>query len=223
MPTETLEDDKPLHESPHQEQEKQEAAAESKEQEEKAIPHEVASVEVDNSESEPKIVDENARESDQVEEKKEEDSEHEDDEEEEDEEGSAKLEEDSESKKSKKEKEATTPASASERPIRERKSVERYTVSSPSKFPRSSSTKTLSIEKGHGTQLKDIPNGTFIRIFTLSFFTCYCSIGLCVYGVYTIRNREVVLIHYTFYGYTFLAIALASLTYRWSDREYYLR
>ncbi|KAL5188723.1 11-beta-hydroxysteroid dehydrogenase 1B [Glycine soja] len=63
------------------------------------------------------------------------------------------------SKKSTKESGYATPGS--ERPTRERKTVERYTVSSPDKFPRSSSIKVLSIEKGNGTQLKDIPNVAF--------------------------------------------------------------
>ncbi|GAV81603.1 DEK_C domain-containing protein [Cephalotus follicularis] len=56
----------------------------------------------------------------------------------------------------KKEKEPVTPAS--DRPTRERKVVERY--SAPS-VARSSATKPLSIEKGRGTQLKDIPNVAF--------------------------------------------------------------
>ncbi|KAL3001603.1 hypothetical protein AAZX31_08G010500 [Glycine max] len=63
------------------------------------------------------------------------------------------------SKKSTKESAFATPGS--ERPTRERKTVERYTVSSPDKFPRSSSIKALSIEKGSGTQLMDIPNVAF--------------------------------------------------------------
>ncbi|PPR85746.1 hypothetical protein GOBAR_AA34948 [Gossypium barbadense] len=53
-------------------------------------------------------------------------------------------------------KEPVTPSS--DRPTRERKVVERY--SAPS-VARSSSSKTLSIEKGRGTQLKDIPNVAF--------------------------------------------------------------
>ncbi|XP_061373762.1 DEK domain-containing chromatin-associated protein 1-like [Gastrolobium bilobum] len=63
------------------------------------------------------------------------------------------------SNKSNKENDPTTPTS--ERPSRERKKVDRYTVSSPEKFPRFSSRKALSIEMGHGTQLKDIPNVVF--------------------------------------------------------------
>ncbi|XP_050375950.1 DEK domain-containing chromatin-associated protein 1-like [Argentina anserina] len=53
-------------------------------------------------------------------------------------------------------KEPVTPVS--ERPTRERKVVERY---SAPETGRSSATKPLSIEKGPGTQLKDIPNVAF--------------------------------------------------------------
>ncbi|XP_038993460.1 protein DEK-like isoform X3 [Hibiscus syriacus] len=53
-------------------------------------------------------------------------------------------------------KEPVTPSS--DRPTRERKVVERY--SAPS-VARSSSAKSFSIEKGRGTQLKDIPNVAF--------------------------------------------------------------
>lgn len=53
-------------------------------------------------------------------------------------------------------KEPATPAT--ERPTRERKSVDRYTAPS---VVRSSSSKTLSIEKGRGAQLKEIPNVAF--------------------------------------------------------------
>ncbi|CAL5438245.1 unnamed protein product [Camellia sinensis] len=49
-------------------------------------------------------------------------------------------------------KEPVTPI---ERPIRERKTVERYSEPSTGR----SASKALSIEKGQGTQLKDIPNG----------------------------------------------------------------
>ncbi|XP_062030151.1 DEK domain-containing chromatin-associated protein 1 [Rosa rugosa] len=56
----------------------------------------------------------------------------------------------------KKEKEPVTPVS--ERPTRERKVVERY---SAPESGRSSATKPLNIEKGRGTQLKDIPNVAF--------------------------------------------------------------
>ncbi|KAG6401878.1 hypothetical protein SASPL_138746 [Salvia splendens] len=46
----------------------------------------------------------------------------------------------------------------SDRPTRERKTVERFTVNESAK---SSARKPLAIEKGQGTQLKDIPNGIF--------------------------------------------------------------
>ncbi|XP_058786375.1 DEK domain-containing chromatin-associated protein 1-like isoform X2 [Vicia villosa] len=49
----------------------------------------------------------------------------------------------------------------SDRPTRERKVVERYTVSSPGKLGKSAASKVLVIEKGRGTQLKDIPNVAF--------------------------------------------------------------
>ncbi|KAE9602696.1 hypothetical protein Lalb_Chr12g0202321 [Lupinus albus] len=92
----------------------------------------------------------------EVEEKKDEETDHEG----EDEEGSD--EEERESKKLEKENSPSTPLSGSEkRPVRERKSVDRYTVSSPSKFPRYSATKPLSVEQGNGTQLKDISNVAF--------------------------------------------------------------
>ncbi|TQE08862.1 hypothetical protein C1H46_005476 [Malus baccata] len=61
-----------------------------------------------------------------------------------------------EAKAEKKEKEAVTPVS--ERPTRERKLVERY---SAPESGRSSGTKSFSIEKGHGTELKNIPNVAF--------------------------------------------------------------
>ncbi|KAF3772129.1 hypothetical protein EJ110_NYTH58521 [Nymphaea thermarum] len=53
-----------------------------------------------------------------------------------------------------KRKEPGTPAAATiGRPTRERKSVERFVISSEKEL-----SKELLIEKGHGTQLKDIPN-----------------------------------------------------------------
>ncbi|KAK8359522.1 hypothetical protein V6Z12_A04G100500 [Gossypium hirsutum] len=51
---------------------------------------------------------------------------------------------------------------SSDRPTRERKVVERYSAPSVARY---SSSKTLSIEKGRGTQLKDIPNGDMIFYF----------------------------------------------------------
>ncbi|XP_061342849.1 DEK domain-containing chromatin-associated protein 1-like isoform X1 [Gastrolobium bilobum] len=56
-------------------------------------------------------------------------------------------------------KDPVTPVS--ERPTRERKTVERYSIPSPAKSSRSSASKGLTIEKGRGTQLKDIPNVAF--------------------------------------------------------------
>ncbi|XP_017625074.1 DEK domain-containing chromatin-associated protein 2-like [Gossypium arboreum] len=63
-------------------------------------------------------------------------------------------EEEKRGRRKKKRKEPVTPSS--DRPTREKKVVERY--SAPS-VAWSSSSKTQLIEKSHGTQLKDIPNG----------------------------------------------------------------
>ncbi|XP_019457722.1 PREDICTED: glutamic acid-rich protein-like isoform X2 [Lupinus angustifolius] len=162
MSSETITPDQPLHESPHKDST---AKVESTE----PNSHNVVSVEVVNSESEMKIAEDNGGESEHVEEKKEEETDHEveekndeeTDHEGEDEEGSDE-EDESESKKLEKDNSPSTPVSGSgKRPVRERKSVDRYTVSSPSKFPRSSATKPLSVEQGNGTQLKDIPNVAF--------------------------------------------------------------
>ncbi|KAK7369633.1 hypothetical protein VNO80_11675 [Phaseolus coccineus] len=79
-------------------------------------------------------------------------------EEEKNEEEEEETEERGEAKSSKSTKESGYATPASERPTRERKTVDRYTVSSPDKFHKYSSFKALSIEKGNGTQLKDIPN-----------------------------------------------------------------
>ncbi|MED6121630.1 hypothetical protein PIB30_032067 [Stylosanthes scabra] len=72
-------------------------------------------------------------------------------------------EEDEDEEGEKKESNAVTPVKSASggRPTRERKSVERYTVSSPHKFPGFSANKTISIDKGNGTELKDIPNVAF--------------------------------------------------------------
>ncbi|CAN1797002.1 DEK domain-containing chromatin-associated protein 1 [Linum perenne] len=64
--------------------------------------------------------------------------------------------EEKQNKESADKKEAVTPSS--DRPTRERKMVERYSV--PERR-RSSAKKPLSIEKGRGTALKDIPNVAF--------------------------------------------------------------
>ncbi|XP_014507130.1 protein DEK [Vigna radiata var. radiata] len=63
------------------------------------------------------------------------------------------------SSKSAEESDYTTPTS--KRPTRERKTVDRYTASSTDKFHKASSLKASTIEKGNGTQLKDIPNVAF--------------------------------------------------------------
>ncbi|KAM7483475.1 hypothetical protein LguiB_008058 [Lonicera macranthoides] len=80
-----------------------------------------------------------------------------------DKEGSQKGEEETqdestESKGAAKESTTEEKAKSGSRPTRERKIVERYTESSAG---RGSATKPLSIDKGRGTQLKDIPNVAF--------------------------------------------------------------
>ncbi|KAA8540663.1 hypothetical protein F0562_024418 [Nyssa sinensis] len=73
--------------------------------------------------------------------------------------GSKKVAKDSTSeKKVKSESSPIEPVTPSERPTRERKTVERYSEPSTG---RASATKGFSIEKGQGTQLKDIPNVAF--------------------------------------------------------------
>ncbi|KAK7358671.1 hypothetical protein VNO77_00609 [Canavalia gladiata] len=150
MSSKTLEDEKSQGEEAqtednHSKQGKETAEAEAEVEEE------------DNSEKKD-VNDKDEEENDHVEEKREEDAEDEG-EEEDDEEEETKESPKVKLNKSRKESDPATPAS--ERPSRERKTVERYTVSSPSKFPRWSSTQTWSIEKGNGTQLKDIPNVAF--------------------------------------------------------------
>lgn len=148
MAAETLEDHKPQppngDAAPKAEADKHEnqaakPKAEDEQQHDTGVSDEVASAGVDNSE------DVNANDEGQEEEEKnQEDADHEEEEEEEGEKGKSQK----EKKKKKKESDPATPATASEsRPTRERKSVERYTVSSPHKFPRSSATKTFSIDK----------------------------------------------------------------------------
>ncbi|QHO02177.1 hypothetical protein HN51_036747 [Arachis hypogaea] len=75
----------------------------------------------------------------------------------------AEEDEDEDEEGEKKENDVVTPVKSASggRPTRERKSVERYTVSSPHKFPGYAATKTISIDQGNGTQLKDIPNVAF--------------------------------------------------------------
>ncbi|CAL5353410.1 unnamed protein product [Camellia sinensis] len=70
-------------------------------------------------------------------------------------------------------KEPVTPI---ERPIRERKTVERYSELSTGR----SASKALSIEKGQGTQLKDIPNGLRGNSLTGTLSPDMCQLtGLC--------------------------------------------
>ncbi|KAG6404176.1 hypothetical protein SASPL_136416 [Salvia splendens] len=70
----------------------------------------------------------------------------------------------------------------SDRPTRERKTVERFTVNESAK---SSARKPLAIEKGQGTQLKDIPNGIFqsswIYLFWLPKHDYHVMSFVCVY------------------------------------------
>ncbi|KAG8500949.1 hypothetical protein CXB51_002963 [Gossypium anomalum] len=74
-------------------------------------------------------------------------------------------------------KEPVTPST--DRPTRERKVVERYSVPS---VARSSSSKTLSIEKGRGTQLKDIPNEEQSDLTLLQASLSSCNL-LVLYGL----------------------------------------
>ncbi|XP_061342857.1 DEK domain-containing chromatin-associated protein 1-like isoform X2 [Gastrolobium bilobum] len=179
MATETLEDNKPPfqdkdddHAPPKPLQNKQanEAAEEPKPEEEgeaerdtvisqKDAPSEVAK-------SEDKNVDEEetgaGSEVEAEAEEKGEANEHDDaekDDEEEVEKDEEEEEEKDEEEDEKEEAEEITPVS--ERPTRERKTVERYSIPSPAKSSRSSASKGLTIEKGRGTQLKDIPNVAF--------------------------------------------------------------
>ncbi|KAB2053626.1 hypothetical protein ES319_A12G200900v1 [Gossypium barbadense] len=133
METETPDENKPMGEEKEKEKEKEETKEVSRESEEKK----------------------------EVEENEEEDEK--EDNEENREKGAKKGEDSSRNRSSRKpnrgsaeKKEPMTPSS--DRPTRERKVVERYSVPS---VARSSTPKPLSIEKGPGTQLKDIPNVAF--------------------------------------------------------------
>ncbi|XP_012439020.1 DEK domain-containing chromatin-associated protein 1 isoform X1 [Gossypium raimondii] len=133
METETPDENKPMGEEKEKEKEKEETKEVSRESEEK------------------KEVEEN------------EEEEEKEDNEENREKGAKKGEDSSRKRSSRKpnrgsaeKKEPMTPSS--DRPTRERKVVERYSVPS---VARSSTPKPLSIEKGAGTQLKDIPNVAF--------------------------------------------------------------
>ncbi|XP_039046977.1 chromo domain-containing protein cec-1-like isoform X2 [Hibiscus syriacus] len=136
METETLDDSKPVEEAAAPVNDK-EGAKQEKEKEEKDVSRE-------------------SEEKKEVEETMEEDEK----EDEEEKEGTKEAKGSSRKRRSRKlkrysseNKESVTPSS--DRPTRERKVVERYSVTSVS---RSSTPKPLSIEKGPGTQLKDLPN-----------------------------------------------------------------
>ncbi|XP_027332478.1 protein DEK-like isoform X2 [Abrus precatorius] len=183
MATETLEDNKP----PPQDKDDNHAPPDPKSQPNKQDPEDLEISEKDASSEVAKSEDKNVDDKDgasnmeveeEADEKKdtdehedeEKDNEEEEEEEEEAEEGKkgkAKGRSKESTKKSKKKtasakkgkKDPVTPTS--ERPTRERKTVERYSVPSPAKSARSSASKAFTIEKGRGTQLKDIPNVAF--------------------------------------------------------------
>ncbi|PWA58395.1 DEK domain-containing chromatin associated protein [Artemisia annua] len=60
----------------------------------------------------------------------------------------------------------SSPVTPNERPTRERKTVERFMES----MTRSLTPKAFTIEKGSGTQLKEIPNGIFYDRFLIYFY-----------------------------------------------------
>ncbi|KAI8005071.1 hypothetical protein LOK49_LG08G00310 [Camellia lanceoleosa] len=68
-------------------------------------------------------------------------------------------------------KELVTPI---ERPIKERKTVERYSEPSTGR----SASKALSIEKGQGTQLKDMPNGMLVIGVFVQVLCSYSTLPL---------------------------------------------
>ncbi|CAL5204506.1 unnamed protein product [Lathyrus oleraceus] len=146
MATETLIDNQPsLHDKLHDLPPNENKAAADEEVD--------ALTEVDES-KEKKEIDEQDDESEKDEEKDEGDEGTDEDEEDEEAKGSQ-LRKEAESEK----KSPITPTS--DRPTRERKVVERYSEPSSIKVGKSASSKTLVIEKGRGTQLKDIPNVAF--------------------------------------------------------------
>ncbi|PQQ17219.1 glutamic acid-rich protein isoform X1 [Prunus yedoensis var. nudiflora] len=176
MATEALEDKKPEDEAPLEEKQEAEAEVEPKEDQEEQEKEEEKEEEKENVPEASEKVTENEEE--QVGEEAEEEKEKESEEtpkkakrgrktsskkEEKDKTEPKKRGRDSSGKKSskeaeaeKKEKEPVTPVS--ERPTRERKIVERY---SAPESGRASANKALSIEKGRGTELKNIPNVAF--------------------------------------------------------------
>ncbi|XP_050874800.1 DEK domain-containing chromatin-associated protein 1 isoform X3 [Lathyrus oleraceus] len=146
MATETLIDNQPsLHDKLHDLPPNENKAAADEEVD--------ALTEVDES-KEKKEIDDQDDESEKDEEKDEGDEGTDEDEEDEEAKGSQ-LRKEAESEK----KSPITPTS--DRPTRERKVVERYSEPSSIKVGKSASSKTLVIEKGRGTQLKDIPNVAF--------------------------------------------------------------
>ncbi|KAK8537714.1 hypothetical protein V6N13_096478 [Hibiscus sabdariffa] len=152
METEALGESKPVEEAApviHKEEVKQEKEKEEEEEESKEVSE--------------KQISRESEEKNEVEEKAEETRE-EDEKEDDEEEGTKEAKGSGRKRSSRKpnrdsagKKEPVTPSS--DRPTRERKVVERYSVPS---VARSSTPKPLSIEKGPGTQLKDIPNVAFM-------------------------------------------------------------
>ncbi|XP_020208309.1 zinc finger and BTB domain-containing protein 47-like [Cajanus cajan] len=178
MATETLEDSKPpLHDAkspPASEIPEKEASAEAAKSEDDVDGASNREVEEEDAGEKKEIDEDDEEEKDDNDD--EEEVEEEEDEAEEKEKGKAKgkgrgKETPKKSKASEK-KDPVTPAS--ERPTRERKTVERYSVPSPAKSARSSASKGFTIEKGRGTQLKDIPNGCDISLLLL-WLRCFRS------------------------------------------------
>ncbi|GLT69220.1 hypothetical protein SLA2020_413890 [Shorea laevis] len=143
MASETLEEKKPEDEAPPAEGDKAELKPEAEEAKEESKEEEEGEEKSKKEQKDPAEKEEEPEEKD-VEAKGEEES---------------KKKKQSEESAEEERKEPVTPAS--ERPTRERKTVERYSVPSPGRSARSSASKVLSIEKGRGTQLKDIPNVAF--------------------------------------------------------------
>ncbi|WVZ18183.1 hypothetical protein V8G54_005505 [Vigna mungo] len=178
MATETLEDNQPpLHDDDDLAKPQPNPAIPDKDASEDAAKSEDANVEEKGRTDYPGVEEEEPPEKKEEIDEDEEDEEEEEDDEAQEKEETVKAkgrskETPSKSKKSKKDatsekKDPVTPTS--ERPTRERKTVERFSVPSPAKSGRSSASKGFTIEKGRGTQLKDIPNGVY----------CSSSLLLC--------------------------------------------
>ncbi|QCD96825.1 protein DEK-like [Vigna unguiculata] len=170
MATETLEDNQPpLHDDDDLAKPQPNPTIPDKDASEDAAKSEDANVEDKDRTDYPGVEEEEAPEKKEEIDEDEEDEEEEEDDEAEEKEETVKAkgrskETPNKSKKSKKDapsekKDPVTPTS--ERPMRERKTVERFSVPSPAKSGRSSASKGFTIEKGRGTQLKDIPNVAF--------------------------------------------------------------